>query len=106
MRRIQACAIVLRLIFACSMPGRCRSPAYRARPVALPGTSGRRWLSPITEKSFISIRLNQGQTRDRPCLRVVAKHLRRVLDRLDNLRVAGAAADIAGDAEADLGLGR
>ena len=46
-------ATLLRLVFACSIPGRLRSPAYCARPLTLPGMSGRRWLSPITEKSLI-----------------------------------------------------
>src|SRR5579859_1280280 len=87
-RLMRACATVLRLIFACSMPGSFTSPAYCAAPVTLARMSERRTGLPTTLMS--------------PTLEL----LRRFLNGFDDSRVAGAAADVAGDAEANLFLGR
>src|SRR5690242_12083783 len=88
MRTMRACASVQRLIFACSIPGSLTSPAYCAVPVTLARMSERGTALPTTLRS------------------PTAHFLGRLLDRLDDPGVARAAADIAGNAEADLVLGR
>src|SRR4051812_2615271 len=96
---MRAWGTVLRFILACSMPGRRTSPAYCAAPVTLARMSERRTELPTT---FMSPTLELL----RRLLAFTAKLFRRLLDRIDDARVAGAAADVAREPEADLGFAR
>src|SRR5262249_42659075 len=97
---ILACAYGLRTMSRCSIPGSLRSSMNLPRPRTSRGSSLRfiEWPRPLTSGILTSCR-DGGRL-------VGAVHgCGRGLDRLDDVHVAGAAAQIAGDAPADFVFG-
>src|SRR5262244_1091031 len=101
MLTMRACACGLRRSLACKSPRGLRSATYWTWPVTFSGPSGRGMASPTPFTSrvvFIVVAMDRGLPGGRG-----ARHFG---DRGQHLRVAGAAAEVAGDAVADLFLGR
>src|SRR5579863_9805782 len=95
-----------RLILACSMPGRIRSPAYCAAPVTLPSVSTRLTLVPTIVMPCPPYIGRWRWPLSCDVLRSCTKLTRGGADGLDNPGVAGATANVSGEAEADFVLGR
>src|SRR5579864_4013410 len=97
MRVMRAWACGLRTMHACTIPGRRRSSVYVACPVISRGSSRRRMLAPkILLTAMVVAPLPDG---------CAAQLARGVLDRVHNVLVAGAAAEVAFQPFADLRLG-
>ena len=93
---MRACACGERSTAMCSMCGITMSPAYLSAPDTLLGASMRRTLAPMKAPSAGSSSASALAGR-RPLL-----HVARQLDRVENLLVAGAAADVAAEPLLDL----
>src|SRR5213593_2774398 len=101
MRRIRAWACGLRRSLACRSPCGLRSATYWTWPVTFSGPSGRGIDSPIPFTSrvvFITVDMKSAPRAGRGAGGLG--------DRGQHLRVAGAAAEVAGDPVANLVLGR
>src|SRR5262245_60212531 len=95
MRLIRACAYGLRSSRACSIPGSWISATYWVRPVTFSGASNRGMDTPMPRTWRVVIITATGSVL--PCLTGGA-------DSGHHLRVARAAAQVAGDAQADVCL--
>src|SRR5262245_25918828 len=90
---MRACAYGERRIATCAIPGSFRSSMYCAVPVIIPGSSTRFMRAPIRPVVVSST-----------CV-AMSPH-RRFVDCLDDVLVAGAAADVALEPAPDLGVGQ
>src|SRR5215468_1078530 len=89
---IRAWAYGERRIATCAIPGSFRSSMYFADPVIIPGSSTRFMRAPIRPSVFSSTSV------------AISAH-RRFVHCLDDVLVAGAAADVALEPAPDLGIG-
>ncbi len=95
-RRCARARAAMRSTAMCSMCGITMSPAYFSAPDTLLGASRRRTLAPMKAPSAGSSSASALAGR-RPLL-----HVARQLDRVENLLIAGAAADVAAEPLLDL----
>ncbi len=96
METMRACACGERSTCTCSMSGITMSPAYLSRPETLLGASTRRTALPMKSPCF------RFSFREHGCRQAPVLHVARHLDRVENLLIARAAADVAAEPLLDL----